>query len=284
MSINLLNIAAESDGIEKAKASGSKAFPVPREGNALFRMCSYIELGKEETEWKGEKKVVSKVLIEFELSHPDHIVEGEKKDGSKYRIVPKVQVRLNKSSSDLSTYMKLFKVLNWKGEYAGSKPTLAKFLGQPFFGQVHHNKAKTGDKVYVNITKDGSYTIGAPRIAVMDDMGMPTSEYKDIPIPELENAPRLFIIGDANSTPEKVQAMFDSLYIDGKNWIQETIKKSIGFETSVEGEILSGADAALVDALDAVGSEPTQDTKQEEELPFEPAKADEVDPLAALGI
>jgi|21_taG_2_1085346.scaffolds.fasta_scaffold33789_2 hypothetical protein len=283
--MSVLDIAQQAAGIEQQSGKSNKAFPVPREGAALFRMCSYIELGKEETEWQGNKKVVTKVLIEFELSHPDHIVEGEKKDGGKYRIVPKVQVRLNKSSSDLSGYMKLYKALNYNGEYAGKKPTLAQFLGKPFFGAIHHNKAKTGDKVYVNISKDGAYTIGAPRVPKTDPTtGLPVpGEFNEIPVPELSNEPRLFIFGDANSTPEKINAMWDSLFIDGKNWIQDSIKKSIGFAETAEGEVISGATAALESAVEAIGNEPEAKPEPKPEPKVEEPTADD-DPLAGLGI
>ena len=277
--MSVLDIAQQAAGIEQQSGKSNKPFPVPREGAALFRMCSYIELGKEETEWQGNKKVVTKVLIEFELSHPDHIVEGEKKDGDKYRIVPKVQVRLNKSSSDLSGYMKLYKALNYNGEYAGKKPTLAQFLGKPFFGNVHHNKAKTGDKVYVNISKDGAYTIGAPRVPKTDPTtGLPVpGEFNEIPVPELSNEPRLFIFGDANSTPEKIRAMWESLYIDGKNWIQGSIRESLGFDETPEGEVINGTTAALESAVTAIASEPTPE-------PAPQAETEEDDPLAGLGI
>ncbi len=107
-----------------------------------------------------------------------------------------VTVRLNKSNNDRAKYMKLFNKLNYDGAVAtpaGTIPSFAVFLGKPFYGNVHANVSLANGKTYINLDKDGEYTIGAPRVAATDDMGAPTGEFNTIPVPEMNGKQKCFL-------------------------------------------------------------------------------------------
>lgn len=226
-------------------AGGKKAFEPAREGIALLRMCSYIELGEYTTEWKGKKKVSRKVLVEFELVHPDHKIIGQ--DGQ-FKGYYKVTVRLNKSGFDKSKYMKLFNKMNFDGSVPhtdGKIPALSKFLGKPFLGQVFNNTWK--EKIYTNLDKDGDFFIGAPKAPETDPgTGMPTGLYRDITVPEMNAVPRMFLWESPGMSKSNYHEMWESIYIEGekddgtsKNWIQLQIlsEENIGLPGSVAEDL-----------------------------------------------
>jgi len=223
--MSILDIAQTAEDVKDSSGGGD--FKPPREGVALLRMCSYVELGVHEGEWKGKIKHNKKCLVEFELLHPDHKITGA--DGS-FKGYHKVMIRLNKSGHAKSKYMALFNKLNYDGEVYYDKdtiPALSKFLGKAYLGQIVHNEYK--GKVYANLDKDGDFQISAPRNQLVE-MGVPTGKYEDIPVPEMSVPPRLFLWEAPNITNAQYHEMWDSIYIDGekedgssKNWIQNLI-------------------------------------------------------------
>jgi hypothetical protein len=249
--MSIYDIANQAEDVVDEKAGSGKWEPA-RAGVALMRMCSYIELGVFEAEWKGKVKQQHKVLVEFELLHPDHKIIG--KDGG-FKGYHKIMVRLAKSGFDKSNYMKLFSKLNYSGSVPteeGKIPALSRFLGQPFLGQVFHNVV--GDKTYCNISKDGEYHIGAAQTPLTDEVtGLPTGQFKALVVPEMNAEPRLFLWEAPGMSKTNYHQMWDTLYIEGekddgssKNWIQELIISpenlelpgSVAQEIFVEGDVL----------------------------------------------
>lgn len=224
--MSLIDIANEAQDVVDTKAGGGD-FKPPREGVALLRLCSYIELGTYAGEWKGKPKQNQKVLIEFELVHPDHKIVGN--DGS-FKGYHRVMVRINKSGHAKSKYMAVFNRLNHDGSVHFEKdtiPSIGRFLGKAFLGTIFHNVYK--EKTYANLDRDGDFAIGAPRSAVTS-MGVPTGEFTDIPVPEMNVKPRLFLWDSPGMTDSAYQGMWESIFIDGekddgtsKNWIQNLI-------------------------------------------------------------
>ena len=204
-------------------AGVKRDFSPPREGVALMRMTSVIEMGEVMSEWKGVEKKNRKVIVEFELLHPDHAIKNSEGELVRYHTL---LVYLNKSGFDKSKYMKLFNKLNYDGSVhveKGSIPPMSRFLGKPFLGHIHHNPSKDGKKVYVNLNKGDDYTIGAPRVPVQDEMGVPTGEFKDVPVPAMHMDPRLFLWEPLGITDEQYAEMWASIHVDGRNWFQEQI-------------------------------------------------------------
>ena len=224
--MEILDLANTAEDVKDLNAGGTD-FKPPREGVALLRLCSYIELGTYEGEWKGKAKLHKKCLVEFELVHPDHKILD--KEGN-FRSYHKILVRLNKSGHAKSKYMALFNKLNYDGSVHVEKdkiPALSRFLGHAFLGQVYHNSYK--DKIYANLDKDGEFSIQAPRSPVME-MGVPTGKYEDIKVPEMNAKPRLFLWEAPGMPDSGTHKMWESIYIEGekddgtsKNWIQEMI-------------------------------------------------------------
>ena len=251
--MDLLDLASDAKDVVDTNAGGM-VFEPPREGIALLRLCSVIELGVHAGEWKGKAKQLKKVLVEFELVHPDHKILG--KDGT-FKRYHKITVRLNKSGHVKSKYMALFNKLNYDGVVQFNKdtiPAMSKFLGQAFLGQVYHNPYK--EKVYANLDKDGDFSISAPRTA-LTSMGLPTGEYEDIPVPEMNAKIRLFLWEAPDMPSSGYHKMWESIYIDGekddgtsKNWIQNLILSdenialsgSKAEELFIEGGALSNLD------------------------------------------
>lgn len=250
--MSIFDIAENAEDVSGSTGGGGMTFEPPREGMALMRMCSYIELGVYDTEWKGTHKEKEKVLVEFELLHADHQITG--KDG-RFIGNHKVTVRLNKSGFEKSNYMKVFNKLNYDGSVHvqdNKVPSLSKFLGKAFLGQIYHNVWK--EKTYANLDKDGEYSFSAPQMALADEAtGMPTGKYRPITVPEMNVKPKLFLWESPGMSKANYHEMWDTLYIEGerddgtsKNWIQELILSpenlalpgSVAEELFVEGDKL----------------------------------------------
>ena len=266
--------------VEGAKPFGSFEQPVPEEGIALFRLREVLEFGSKDTEFKGVAKVSKPVSLVFELVHPRHAI-NRNDDGSFLRN-HEVTVRLNKSNNDRAKYMKLFNKLNYDGAVAtpaGTIPSFAAFLGKPFYGNVHANVSLANGKTYINLDKDGEYTIGAPRVAATDDMGAPTGEFNTIPVPEMNGAQKCFL-WETGVDDATYKAMWESVAIVGekkdgtpyKNWIQEAI-------LSTENVALPGSRAERLFSFGEIDLSAAM-TASEDPIPF----GDASDPLAALGL
>ena len=274
--------------VEGAKPFGSFEQPVPEAGIALFRLREVLEFGSKDTEFKGVAKVSKPVSLVFELVHPRHAI-NRNDDGSFLRN-HEVTVRLNKSNNDRAKYMKLFNKLNYDGAVAtpaGTIPSFAAFLGKPFYGQVHANVSQANGKTYINLDKDGEYTIGAPRVAATDDMGAPTGEFNTIPVPEMNGAQRCFL-WETKVSDDVYKAMWASVAIVGekkdgtayKNWIQEAIlsPENIALPGSRAESLFAKGEADLSAAM-IFDNEMDSIALPGDEIPFAPA-----DPLAALGL
>ena len=282
--MSLLDIANAAQDTPDTSA-GTRDFDPPRAGVALFRMASVIEMGVVMSEWKGVEKKNKKMIVEFELLHPDHAIKNAQGEIVRYHTC---LVYLNKSGFDKSKYMKLFNKLNYDGSVyyePGTIPSMAKFLGKGFLGQIHHNKSKDGKKTYINLNAQGSddFNIGAARVPVQDEMGVPTGKYKEVPVPPMHMDPRLFLWEPAGISDEQYAEMWASIHIDGKNYFQETIMgpENIAWPGS-RAELLFGdgggidlKGAPVPDADDVPWSEPEATEKASAPAPV--ADVDDID-------
>ena len=281
-------LLSEEDTQVNGAVAGGFTFIPPEEGIALLRLREVIELGTKMGEYAGKPKETKPVRLVFELVHPRHAIT--KDDGTFIRN-HELTVSLNKSNSDRSKYMKLFNKMNFDGSVAaptGKVPSFASFLNKGFLGNIHHNLSKDGSKTYVNLDKDGEYTIGAPKVAEVDPtMGTPTGEYKDVPVPEMTGEQRCFL-WETGVSDDVYRAMWDSISIIGekndgtpfKNWIQEAV-------LSEENIALPGSRAESLFGK-AAGLELTQtmtpfdEPQIDDDIPFDAAPA--ADPLVGLGL
>ncbi len=281
------------DEVQVAGGGGGSFAPSkPEEGVALLRLREVVEFGANNTEYQGTPKVTRPVSLTFELVHPRHAI---KKDDGTFIRNHEVSVRLNKSNSDMSKYMKLFNKLNYAGTVAtppGKIPAFNAFIGKAFLGEIHLN----GE--YVNLDKDGTFTIGAPMVPEIDaTTGAPSGSFKDIDVPEMTGDVRCFL-WETGVSDDVYREMWDSIAIVGekrdgtpfKNWMQESIlrtedegksKANIELPGS-RAERLFGPAAADIAKLDA--------DLAVDDCPFDGAttpgdgNSPVVDPLAGLGV
>jgi hypothetical protein len=302
---------------ESAQTEGSTGGGFVKEiavaGVALFRLRDILELGTNMGEYAGKPKQKKPVKLTFELVHPRHAIkkrletdkEGEPATGDFIRY-QEISVNLNKSNSDKSAYMKLFNRMNFDGAVAtpkGKVPSFVNFAGKGFLGEIHHNKSADGKTTYVNLDKDGVYTIGAPRVPKTDELGAPTGEYNNVPVPEMTSAQRVFL-WETGVSDEVYTQMWDSIAIVGEkadgtpysNWIQEAILRTeddgkyklanIALPGSRAERLFgSSVDEKGLDADLAAGlTEPTAVVVDIVAPVVEEAPTATEDPLAALGL
>lgn len=200
----------------------------PREGVALLRLVDYIETGRHEAK-NPQHKPSLKVMLTFELSHPDHMIEV---DGKK--VPQKITIRVNKTYSDKGKYMPLFKAMN--RALGGTYSHFVQMIGKPLLGQIYHNEWE--GKKYANLDIDGAWSFAEP---VMKDPIAGTST--PVPVPEMHGTPKVFLWEADGLSDEQIVEMWESVYIEGtrindagkeisKNWIQETIMDNIEWEGS----------------------------------------------------
>ncbi len=226
--------AAESDDLTQNKVFDR---PLPREGVALLRLRDYVELGRHESNVATYKPAL-KVLLTFELNHPDHMVEF---DGKQEPSI--ITIRLNKGGTAKSGYKKLFNVMN--KACGGQCHHFVQMIGKAFLGEIYHNTNGEGDKkkTYANLDLDGAWSLKAP--VQVDTL---TNTKTAIPVTELHGIAKAFLWENPSIEDADVVAMWDSIFIEGerevedaktktkktvsKNWIQETIMKNIEWEGS----------------------------------------------------
>jgi hypothetical protein len=252
--------AVESDDLTQNKSFERE---LPRAGVALFRLLSYVELGRHESKNPSHKPALGTMLT-FELSHPDHMIEINGK------MVPsQISVRLNKGATNKSGYKKLFNVMN---AACGNKYNhFIQMIGSAFLGEIFHNESGEGDKkkVYANIDKDGAWSLKAP--IQVDAL---TNTQTPIPVPELVGTPSAFLWENKTTSDADYKELWDSIYIEGtrtndkneevsKNWIQERIMENIEWEGSAAQALFSDDIVSLTDSeLLPANPAPTEPTPE----------------------
>ena len=133
-----------------AKSSGSN-YPkqVTPAGSHVARCYGMIEVGTEESEYKGEKKVGYKVIVDFELPLETAIFrEGE---AEKPFVISK---EYNLSFHEKATLRKDLEA--WRGapftEAEAESFDITRLVGKPCMLNITHKKSADGTKTYANIT------------------------------------------------------------------------------------------------------------------------------------
>lgn len=237
--------AAEHNDYNEATAGGD--FPILPEGPVRLRFVGYIELGQEDGEWQGKKKVNDKARFVFEVTGPK--IEP-REDGKPQTMA----FDLNKSLSEKSGFYKLFRKLN----HEGKARVFAELLGDAYRGLIRHEKGKKDEsKTYATLRDaDGNIQIAPP---YYDDPE--SGERRVLAVPEPLSPLQCFLWDYAD------REMWDSIFIDGeweakdgqpaksKNWIQNRIKAAKNWVGSPMQEQLLGdidvGDAERVSRSDA---------------------------------
>lgn len=239
--------AAEGPNMNEAQKGGGGNYVPPAEGLVRLRFVAYVELGKHEEEFKGEKKIKDKVQLGFEASGPRH---PPSEDGTPIRFT----IIENYSLNEKAHFYKLFKRMN----HEGTATHMAQLLGQDYLANVVHKTVGEGDskRTYANLRDDAGYTIRAPYV---DDPE--SGERRRVTVDEAKTPIKCFLWNYAS------KEMWDSIFIDGmydevkdddgkvirpaksKNVLQERIKTAINWQGSPMQEILfAGGDVATPEA------------------------------------
>ncbi len=277
---NKINEAAESTDMNEAQTGGGFDRRIAEAGMTRLRLITYIETGKYEDEWKGEKKTKNGVILQFELSGPKH-APTKLDDGREIPLV--ITVNENLSLNEKANFFKLFRRMNHTGEYKH----MAQMLGKEFLGTVVVvEKGEGADKrVYTNLRDDGGYTIRPPFVEDPE-----TGESKRIEVQAPLTPLKCFLWDHAD------KAQWDSIFIDGrwddkqdkdgnvteegksKNYWQNKIKAATNFAGSPMAEILfAGGEVDLGDAEKADRSD-----EDKEAVVDAKKKAAPADPLATV--
>lgn len=262
--------AAAQVNMNEAQQGGGGDYTPPAAGLARLRFVGYIEVGKQETNFKGQPKIEEQAQLVFELSGPKH-QPNVTADGTK--IPQRIAVTLNKSLSEKSHFYKLFRKMN----YDGTATHIAQLLGRAYLGTVVHDEwEKDGKKmVSAKLRDDVGYTIRAPRVEDPE-----TGEVKEVKVDEPLSEIRCFLW----DYPSK--EMWASIFIEGeyperkdektgkviatarsKNVLQAKIQKALNWVGSPMHALLNGGDVLAAAAAAETTPAPA---------------ADEADPLGAL--
>jgi hypothetical protein len=245
--------AAESDDLTVNKSFERE---LPRAGVALLRLRDYVELGRHEPKNPTYKPSLKCMLV-FELSHPDHMIEI---DGKK--VPSTITVRLNKGATSKAGYKKLFNVMN--AACGNQFQHFVQMVGRAFLGEIYHNSTGEGQdkKTYANLDLEGAWSLKAP--VQVDAL---TNTQTDLPIPELDGTPKVFLWENPSLSDKDVTDMWESIFIEGtrevedkktkekkevsKNWIQETIMQNMEWEGSVT-QALTQEHVSIDEPVDAL--------------------------------
>ena len=240
----------------------------PAEGPCRLRFVGYIETGRHESTYKGEKKTAAKAYALFEVSGPKHPVR-DGQDGVKYPCAIAV-VKLTVSRHEKATMVKLFNILN----HAGKASSFFELLGEPYLGTIRHRKYKYkdgGEGVAIELTnEDGVLQIRAPSFPDPE-----TGELRHVNVDPALTPLKGFMWDFAD------KEQWDSIFIDGmseprkdkdgkevaparsKNKWQNEIKSAINYKGS-PAFLLAGGVAA-----DDLGTDDYEDS--ESDAPATPA-------------
>ena len=264
----LANAQAETHDYTKESTGGDFERLLPDAGKCVLRFREYIEFGMQKTATAKypKKKPALKARFVFELTTPKHQYEVEDSEGNKKKYGHTIAVTVPVSNSGKSNFMKLFKMLNYKGE----AKVPAQCLGNAYLAEVVHafgadayekdgTIKKDAKPQYANLNKDQVYTIQPPRIE--DPLA---GTVTNINVPEMLGDLKLFLW----TMPTK--ETWDSLFIDGtytndkdeeisKNWIQNLAMDAFDYEGSKLHEMLLSTKTG--ETLDDL---PTEEPTQEE--------------------
>jgi len=129
---------------ESAKATERQ---LPEAGSTMGVLVQLIDMGLQETNWDGEKKMSPKVRLTFEL--PDQVIEGEVVENGKTTKVTKpmmVSLELTRSLGERATLRKHLE--SWRGAAFTSKElasfSLKNLLGKAALLTLMHKTSQAG--------------------------------------------------------------------------------------------------------------------------------------------
>lgn len=246
-----LGKAAAETGADMTKVvtgEGGGDYVPPAEGPCRLRFIGYIETGRHESTFKGEKKTAAKAYALFEVSGPKHPT----RTGTDGKVYPCAiaQVKLTVSRHEKATMVKLFNILN----HAGAATSFFELLGEPYLGTIRHRKYKYkdgGEGVAIELTNaDGVLQIRAPsfpdpetgdlRTVAVDPAITPLAGFM-WDVADKEQWDSIFI--DGMSEPKKDKDGNVTAPARSKNKWQNEIKRALNYKGSAAFLLSGGVEA-----------------------------------------
>lgn len=279
--------AQSADHTKTDTGGGGGDYSPPAEGMVRLRLVGYVELGKHESVWQGQKKTAAYVRLYFEASGPKHM--PKEVDGNKYPHIIVVDEKL--SFNDKANWPKLFAKLN----YAKDATHPVALLGRPYIATIRHKKwARAGEDkanpaswtgVDVSLrAEDGAYTIRPPQLVQIDDTG---EEFiKQVPVaaaitpikaflwdnPDIDQWQSIFIEGEYPERKDKDGKVIKEA--SSKNVIQAKIMKAVNYPGSAINHLLASKGIEVdLGGVDDPNADPEPEAK---------ATAPAADPLAGV--
>lgn len=245
--------AAKEDQTKRTAFTGAEP---PAAGRAMARFIEYVEMGiQPQPAFQGKPKAPApSVRLVFELFGKKYTSEIEV-DGVKKIVQKKLYLTINKSLNKKAKYARIMDEML----YGRDKIThVAAMLGEAFIIDIVHREsvnAKKEKKTFANLDK-----ISAP---FMEDPE--TGDRKAYAVPKPVSDLKVFLFD--TPTIESWESLF--IEAEGKNFIQETIKKALNFKGSELEDMLSGADQIdTTPVTEEVPEEIEQLEEADEEIPM----------------
>jgi len=259
--------------LTKASAGGGDYVP-PKPGPTRLRFVGYIEQGTHTTQWKGTPKTKPRAEFIFELSGPNH--PPREFEGKKIPVLVSFKEVVGRHIKN--GYMKLFKIM---AQDTPEATNFVELLGNAYRGEIVHGENKNNpDRPYINLKKEGSYTLQSVNYIDPED-GVTVKTVKvDEPLSQM----RVFLWDYADL------AQWDSIHIEGtydngdsKNKYQEKIKIAENLTGSAiyEALVAAGREAELVPAPKVAKEDDQEGDDDEPEKAAGGAKKADKKPSAA---
>lgn len=151
--------AAEGRDMTQATVGGGGDYTPPAAGPCRLRLVGYVELGKQKIKMKGIEQIKDRVLLVFELSGKNHMpadVDGKK-------VPQRISIEENLSLNEKANFFKLFNRMNYSGQWVH----MTQMLGEPFKGEVVHDKWTGTDgkeRVTAVLRNAQGYTVAPARV------------------------------------------------------------------------------------------------------------------------
>lgn len=223
----------DTEALGNQSEASSFTYELPEEGDCFVRLCDYIEVGDQVTQYLGKDKPPQRqVLLAFEILSPKYLIKDKNEN---VIAAPKISLMMMPMSQNSgSGFYNLFMQLRGKTQATH----MAQLLGRKAWrAEIVHTKSKDGKKTYAGFKKGKSFTFA--EATNMDENG----DLVPIKVRPLVSEPRLFLYDHPS------EEHWNALHIDGqsdsgksKNWIQNLIINSTNFSSSKLARMLSKLD------------------------------------------
>lgn len=261
---------AKVKDVNEATVGGGSVYEQPPVGRAVGTLIGYIEVGVQTREWMDKGKKMSKdedtALLIWELNGGKYKPKEVEVDGQKVLVPYRMTMKLAISQNEKAHYYKVFKMLNYSGQYR----IPAQCVGNHYLIHIFGDKREDGTE-WRSLKGPNGFLIEPPQVqTLLDPAGDPSDEnnIKVVPVPKPEQISdaRVFLWEFCD------KGQWDSLYIDGeypakdgkpavsKNKFQNLIRGAKNFQGSPIQKLLGDQ------ALDLSSSPLAAEAAPEEKL------------------